>query len=250
MNLNSTKKEEILSTEKSLGPPAYSNDGRFITWNEGSYKDKVMAVHIMDLETHQRKILTPDSLFCTDPEFSPDGNQVACSCSKKGGNLDIYIFNLDGEIHYFDERMESIDFSPHWRSNGEQLIFTSINNGANDILLMDLNSKETENITNGPKDEFSACFSPDGKHVLYSSRNQHPENGKEPITKHNSSELYILELKTRSVKQITFNKDLDVLPQWSPKGDRIVFGSCKTGNREVYLMNINGSGLKQLTFTE
>lgn len=172
---------------------------------------------------------------------------MACACSKQGGNLDIYIFTLDGKIHSFDERAESIDFSPHWRSNGEQLIFTSINNGANDILLMNLKTMTAENLTKGANDEFSACFSPDGTHIMFSSRNKHAENGKKPMTKHNSSELYILELKTRNVEQITTNQDLDVLPQWSPKGDRVVFGSCRTGIREVYLMNINGSGIKQLT---
>lgn len=58
MDINNMQTEEILSTEKSLGPPAYSNDGKFITWNEGSYKDKVMTVYVMELETQLKKILT------------------------------------------------------------------------------------------------------------------------------------------------------------------------------------------------
>jgi TolB protein len=39
----------------------------------------------------------------------------------------------------------------------------------------------------------------------------------------------------------------DSNPDWSPDGKKIVFTSDRTGNHEIYSINANGTGLKQLT---
>jgi TolB protein len=39
----------------------------------------------------------------------------------------------------------------------------------------------------------------------------------------------------------------DRTPDWSPAGDRIVFETDRDGNREIYVMNANGTGLTNLT---
>jgi Tol biopolymer transport system component len=42
----------------------------------------------------------------------------------------------------------------------------------------------------------------------------------------------------------------DALPDFSPDGRRIVFRSTRDGNKEIYLMNADGTGLRRLTETE
>lgn len=42
----------------------------------------------------------------------------------------------------------------------------------------------------------------------------------------------------------------DALPDFSPDGERIVFRSTRDGNKEIYLMNADGTGLRRLTETE
>ena len=39
----------------------------------------------------------------------------------------------------------------------------------------------------------------------------------------------------------------DTMPSVSPRGDKVALMSDRTGKWEVYTMNINGSGLEQLT---
>jgi Tol biopolymer transport system component len=48
------------------------------------------------------------------------------------------------------------------------------------------------------------------------------------------------------IKQLTFETD-DYWPRFSPDGKKIVFYSKRTGNRDIFAMNIDGSGLQQLT---
>jgi Tol biopolymer transport system component len=51
---------------------------------------------------------------------------------------------------------------------------------------------------------------------------------------------------------LTDNPAVDELPNWSPDGTKIVFGSNRDdipfGNTEIYVMNADGSGETRLTF--
>jgi len=49
---------------------------------------------------------------------------------------------------------------------------------------------------------------------------------------------------------LTKNESDDRYPNWSPDGESIVFESNRNGNWEIYLMNKNGSDIKQITFNE
>jgi Tol biopolymer transport system component len=48
-------------------------------------------------------------------------------------------------------------------------------------------------------------------------------------------------------QRITHNEVADSDPSWQRWGDQIVFGSYRTGNGDVYVMNSDGSGVTQLT---
>jgi hypothetical protein len=50
--------------------------------------------------------------------------------------------------------------------------------------------------------------------------------------------------------RITIDGAADYDAVWSPLDDRIVFVSERTGNGDLYLLNLNGSGEKRLTFNE
>ncbi len=47
--------------------------------------------------------------------------------------------------------------------------------------------------------------------------------------------------------RLTVHDAFDSVPTWSPDGRRIAFGSDRDGNREIYVMNADGSGVIRLT---
>ena len=59
------------------------------------------------------------------------------------------------------------------------------------------------------------------------------------------SEVYILTEK--SLLKITDNDWRDEYPRWSPDGRRIAFSSNRTGNFDIYVMNEDGTGVRQVT---
>jgi TolB protein len=49
------------------------------------------------------------------------------------------------------------------------------------------------------------------------------------------------------IERLTNHPAEDMLPTWSPDGKKIAFASKRDGNLEVYVMNADGSGIKNLT---
>jgi len=61
-----------------------------------------------------------------------------------------------------------------------------------------------------------------------------------------STEIYTLDESLAKV-QLTDNATLDFLPGWSPAGSQIVFSSERTGDLDIWIMNLDGSGAHNLT---
>ena len=62
-----------------------------------------------------------------------------------------------------------------------------------------------------------------------------------------SFEIFVADQKGKVLKQLTNSPGYDAEATVSPKGDKIVFTSLRSGDPELYTMNIDGSNVKQIT---
>lgn len=62
------------------------------------------------------------------------------------------------------------------------------------------------------------------------------------------NEIYLL--TREGVRRLTDNTWSDEFPRWSPDGRRIAFTANGTGRYQIFVMNDDGSGLKQVTRSE
>ncbi len=60
-------------------------------------------------------------------------------------------------------------------------------------------------------------------------------------------EIYVLDMVSGVIAQLTANDHADRQPMWSPDGERIVFVSDRSGDDDLFVMNADGSGQVQLT---
>ena len=60
-------------------------------------------------------------------------------------------------------------------------------------------------------------------------------------------DIFVADKKGNQLSQLTFESGYDAEPTVSPKGDKIVFTSTRTGDLELFTMNIDGSDVKQVT---
>ena len=87
-----------------------------------------------------------------------------------------------------------------------------------------------------------ASLSPDGSELLFSISTPNFE-------KNNSkSDLYIVNIKSKDMKRLTFEGNHNSSPCWSAKGDKIGFISDRSGTAQAYIMDLKGGDPKQLTF--
>jgi Tol biopolymer transport system component len=60
-------------------------------------------------------------------------------------------------------------------------------------------------------------------------------------------DIFVADTKGHMIKQLTDEPGYDAEPTVSPKGDLIVFTSTRSGDLELYTMNIDGTDVKQVT---
>ena len=60
-------------------------------------------------------------------------------------------------------------------------------------------------------------------------------------------EIYKMNSNGSDVKRLTFNNSLELGPNWSPDGSKIVFGSNREGFTNIYTMDADGSNQIPLT---
>lgn len=66
---------------------------------------------------------------------------------------------------------------------------------------------------------------------------------------HSMIYIYIYNLETKELRQLTNTDACDRDPEWFPTGDKIIFSSNRDGNFELYTMDLNGKNLQRITYT-
>lgn len=87
-------------------------------------------------------------------------------------------------------------------------------------------------------------FSPDGRRIAVQSEVEDPRDPKRQI-----GHIWIVELSTGQATRLGEHADpyRDELPAWFPDGKRIAFQSDRTGPWEIWVMNADGTGARQIS---
>ena len=82
-------------------------------------------------------------------------------------------------------------------------------------------------------------WSPDGREIAIQV-NRHQEH---------NAHIWIIDSTTGEARKLAAHDQpyLDETPAWFPDGKRIAFQSNRTGKMEVWVMNADGSGTRQIT---
>lgn len=105
-----------------------------------------------------------------EPDWSPDGKKIAftASLAPNYDSSDLYTINLDGSglVNLTDSQVN--DNAPDWSPDGSKIVFFS-NLGAEDrqIMVIDVASKVTTQITSNPGQNWYPNWSPDGSQIVF-----------------------------------------------------------------------------------
>jgi TolB protein len=176
------------------------------------------------------------------------------------GAQERHLMNIQ-QLTYGGDNAEAY-FSP----NGKYLCFQSNNKAWNlncdQIFRMDIAKASSDSsyrpplISNGLGRTTCSYYMPNGKDILYAStfKGNHscPEvtsiKGKYLWNIYDDYEIFIASKSGKIKKQLTQNKSYDAEATVSPLGDKIVFTSDRSGDLELWTMDIDGSNQQQITF--
>lgn len=212
----------------------------FISNRDGSnsYESNSYEIYVMNADGTRQTRLTNNTVFDTDPAFSPDGRKIVFSANLGNFHYEIYIMNADGtgQTRLTNSITEiSYNRTPSFSPDGSKIVFTSDQSSYRQIYVMDTNGKRQIRLTNSSGINIHPAFSPDGSKIVFSS------------TRDYNNEIYIMNANGTGQTNLTNNAAFDINPSFSPDGSKIVFSSNRDGNFEIYTMNLDGTGLTRLT---
>jgi Tol biopolymer transport system component len=179
--------------------------------------------------------VTTDPATDRNPRWSPDGERIAFS-SDRSGDFDIWVVNADGTNPVQVSGFGSdgfLDSFPTWSADGRQIVFQR-GLGA-EIRIANAGGSGGEiKLADG----FVPGASTHGKKVAFSGATD--------------VKLHVLNLDDGTVTDVTSGptNQGDFEPNWSPRGNDLVFSRDTTGTQsDLYVVHADGSGLDRLTDT-
>ena len=195
---------------------------------------------------------SPTGTSNQDPRWSPDGRHIAFASdryapSQERRRREIYVMSRDGsDVQRLTFLLRDC-WSPEWSPDGRRIAFVSDEVAAPPagetrkiIYVMDANGSNIRrlmtNQTFSSQAELTPAWSPDGTRIAFTGMARDQED----------SEIYILELGTLTLTQLTDNNVYDAHVAWSPDGQYLSFESDRDP-RGFYVMRPDGSQVVRLT---
>jgi len=231
--------EKNISVIASAGnnfSPVFSSGNNLIAFY--SNMDGDYDIYTISPGKNDLKNLTANSSNEYMPRFCPDGKRI-CYQSDLGGNSRIYIMNTDGTDKFVVTNNNSENYGAIWSQDGRSIYYISNDGGDFDIYQINIDGSGLKRLTDDAYYEQDLNLSPDGSTLLYAA-------GEMDAT---IFEIFTLDLKTFKISRLTNNMSYSSLPLWasSKNSRKILFNSDMEGYSEIYSINTDGSGIKNLT---
>jgi TolB protein len=163
--------KESLTDEKSSNfLPAYSPDGNRIAFT--SDRDGNTEIYVMNRDGSGARRLTNNSSIDTTPTWSPTGTQIAFT-SDRSGSPQIWVMDAEGL------NLRRLTFSESWADRAtwspapyNEIAYAGRSGPGFDIKIYDVAAGQTHVLTDGSGSNESPTFSPNGRHIAFTSTRQ------------------------------------------------------------------------------
>ncbi|HET89651.1 MAG TPA: hypothetical protein ENN99_02785, partial [Chloroflexi bacterium] len=126
-----------------------------------------------------------------------------------------------------------------WEVATSPILFTSDRAGSQDIYRILPDKTGLARLTDDPGDEGDPSWSPGRDRIVFTA-NRGGDDG----------DIYIMDSAGGPWTPVTIGPANDLHPTWSPDGQRIAFVSDRDGDWELFVVNVDGTGLQQVTFND
>jgi dipeptidyl aminopeptidase/acylaminoacyl peptidase len=197
--------------------------------------------------------------------FSPDGSRVAFTVSEppKGTNRSRHIWILDvrtRELRQFTNSAKS-EFLPRWSPDGRRFAFLSDREEATQIYLMPTDGGEAVPLTEGKNAVRAFEWSPDSKQIALiapepkteaeEKREKDKDDARVVDRDDKRSRLWLIDIETKKVRQLTEGSWQIQEAKWTPRGDRLIVSATDhpevdQDTNRIFAVTISDGQMKQI----
>lgn len=238
-------------------------------------------IYTMTLDGSGKRLVSTGQGRTTCAHYTPDGKSIVYASTHLGGpecppvpgrehgyvwpiysSYDIFKVNVDGTGLTRLTNTPGYDAEATIARDG-RIVFTSVRDGDMEIYSMDENGGDVKRLTHAPGPDGGPFFSADGQKIVFRGRHLSPGEEltnylallKQDLWRPTSTDLYVMNRDGSEMTPVTFGKaGAHWAPFFSPDGKKIIFASNMQNPRgpnfDLYLVNIDGTGLEQVTFHE
>ena len=177
-------------------------------------------------------------------------------------SYDIFKVNVDGTGLTQLTKTPGYDAEATVAKDG-RIVFTSVRDGDMEIYSMNGDGSDVRRLTNLPGPDGGPFFSADGSKIVF--RGRHPEPGaeldgyfsllKKDVWRPTGLDVFVMDRDGSNLRQVTKGiGGANWAPFFSPDGKKIIFATNykdpRGPNFDLYLINVDGTGLEQVTFSD
>ena len=160
---------------------------------------------------------------------TPPTGRIAFACYVK--QIDqICLMNADGTQRVQLTNFNATAFYPSISPGGKTVYFSSRHSGSYEIYSISVDGGQAEKLTNNIGSLYAPELSPDGEWIIFTNHG----NG-----------LWLMRPDGKNPHPLTDRDDID--PTWSSDGSMIAFASNRAGDRQLFVMDADGSNIRQVT---
>jgi len=229
--------------------PDISPDGRFAVYVK--YKQDAMELWMLEISTRETWELTHTGAVNVEPRWSPDGTRIVWVSTQYNRRFHIFGANVSGgklegierwtgetrstlPRYYYSEF--DTEISPVWLRDGKEILFISNRGhiyGSGGFWRMEARAGAPAREIHYEETTWKARpdVSPEGGRVVFAS-----------YTGRQWHQLWWMPTTGENPLPLTFGDYDNINPRWSPDGRRIAFISNRSGNVQLWTMEVAGGG--------
>jgi TolB protein len=256
----------------------FSFDGQYLSFQ--SNRDRACdQIYTMRIDGSDVRLVSTGQGRTTCSFHTPDGQAIVYASTHLGGpecppvpgrelgyvwpiydTYDIFRVNVDGTGLTRLTDTPGYDAEATVGPDG-RIVFTSVRDGDMEIYSMNGDGSDVRRLTNRPGPDGGPFFSADGSKIVWRGRAIEPgaelDNYfsllKQGIWRPTALEVFVMDRDGSNVRQVTnTGAGANWAPFFSPDGTKIIYASNsadpRSNNFDLYLVNIDGTGVEQVTF--
>jgi TolB protein len=251
MDWDGENSKPITSHKTISFSPDWSRDGSLISYTsfikrtvDGQKNTRNSDLFIYEVKTGRRWLVSYRKGINSGSHFLPDAKSLLLTLSK-GPRTDLFRMSIDGKtiVPLTTGTRSEINVEPSVSKDGSKIAFASDRHGKPMVYMMNADGSNVQRMTFAGHFNSNPSFSPDGKWIAFAGYPDGQDN----------FEIYMISTDKASLVRLTRARNKyggwsnNEEPVFSPDGRQLLFVSDRTGKRQLYMINTDGTNERPIT---